>query len=75
MPVKCQLYWPSNLSLFFIVELSLLFPIILYSTYGVLQCNKFGRKTKETLTGFYKLVVSLKVTKDLLKFIEMVSVK
>ena len=35
-------------------KLSLLFPITLYSTYGVLQCNKFGRKTKETLTGFYK---------------------
>ena len=52
MPVKCQLYWPSNLSLFFIVELSLLFPIILYSTYGVLQCNKFGRKTKKPLRAF-----------------------
>ena len=36
------------------LSLSLLFPIILYSTYCVLQCNKFGRKTKETLTGFYK---------------------
>ena len=36
------------------LSLSLLFPIILYSTYGVLQCNEFGGKTKETLTGFYK---------------------
>ena len=36
------------------LSLSLLFPIILYSTYSVLQCNEFGRKTKETLTGFYK---------------------
>ena len=27
---------------------------ILYSTCGVLQINKLGKKTKETLTGFYK---------------------
>ena len=35
------------------LSLSLLSPSILYSRYGVLKCNKFGRKTKETLTGFY----------------------
>ena len=49
-----KLFLIFNETLLLSLSLSLLFPIILYSTYGELQRNKFGRKTKETLTGFYK---------------------
>ena len=47
-----KLFLIFNETLLLSLSLSLLFPIILYSTYGELQCTKFGGRLKKPLRAF-----------------------